>query len=81
MDYYELLRVQLTFRDIENRKSTNKKAKEFGSSAEFVGKTHETTAYGKVEKPRQKAAGLFHFSTGPAEISFYKEIKEKQKML
>lgn len=52
-----------------------------GSSAEFVGKTHETTAYGKVEKPRQKAAGLFHFSTGPAEISFYKEIKEKQKML
>lgn len=30
-------------------------------------------AYGKVEKPRQRASKLSHFPTGPAELSLLKE--------
>lgn len=38
----------------------------------------EVKAYGNVEKPRQKAAGLSHISTGPIEPFFISEFKGKK---
>jgi hypothetical protein len=35
-------------------------------------------AYGNVEKPRQKASGLFHISTGPIEFFFLLKIKDRE---
>jgi hypothetical protein len=35
-------------------------------------------AYGNVEKPRQKAAGLFHIPTGPIEFFFLFKLKDKE---
>jgi hypothetical protein len=34
-------------------------------------------AYGNVEKPRQKAAGLSHIPTGPGILLFFKIKKQK----
>jgi hypothetical protein len=35
-------------------------------------------AYGNVEKPRQKAAGLSHISTGPVKFLFLSTFKDKE---